>query len=199
MQTPRCFAIGDIHGHLDALDALLELLRREAGFNDSDTLIFLGDYVDRGPDSSGVLNRVRTLTTTRLRTIALLGNHDSWIKRRSVDAETFRWIQSLPHHHRWGKFFFSHAPVYQVAAEYASFEEAVRAGYDFLESYQGFLPEDLVRDPEFIGVCGHVHHSEVVIHSDHYIALDTGSGFGGRLSAMEFPSLKIYSVPTMGP
>ena len=70
MQTPRCFAIGDIHGHLDALDALLELLRSEAGFNDSDTLIFLGDYVDRGPDSIGVLNRVRALATTRLRTTA---------------------------------------------------------------------------------------------------------------------------------
>lgn len=51
MQTSRCFAIGDIHGHLDALDALLELLRSEAGFNDSDTLIFLGDYVDRGAES----------------------------------------------------------------------------------------------------------------------------------------------------
>ena len=198
MQGPRCFAIGDVHGHLDALDRLLELLRMEAGFTDSDNLVFLGDYVDRGPDSAGVLARVRGLTTTRIRTVALLGNHDSWVKRRSVDSETFRWIQSLPQTFRWERFFFSHAPVYRFPTEpkteLRSFEDAIRLGYDFLESYNGFEAEDLVRDPESVGVCGHVHHPEVVIYPDHYIALDTGSGFGGRLTAMEFPSLRVYSV-----
>ncbi|WP_019585238.1 metallophosphoesterase [Deinococcus apachensis] len=61
-------AIGDIHGRLDLLDALL------ARFPDR-RLVFLGDYVDRGPDSPGVLRRVRALVESG-QAVACLGNHD---------------------------------------------------------------------------------------------------------------------------
>lgn len=48
------FAVGDIHGDLDKLDRLLGRLP----LGDEDTLAFLGDYVDRGPDSKGVIDRL---------------------------------------------------------------------------------------------------------------------------------------------
>ncbi|MCI0671411.1 MAG: serine/threonine protein phosphatase [Myxococcaceae bacterium] len=66
------YAIGDIHGELGKLDALLERLPLEAG----DRLVFLGDYVDRGPDSRGVVDRLLQVEK-RFPCVFLLGNHES--------------------------------------------------------------------------------------------------------------------------
>src|SRR5438128_6850305 len=67
----RTLAIGDIHGCLTALDTLLGFVRPTP----EDRLIFLGDYIDRGPDSKGVLNRLIELKRIR-RFICLRGNHE---------------------------------------------------------------------------------------------------------------------------
>lgn len=67
----RVFAIGDIHGCLAALDTLLDALELES----SDSLILLGDYVDRGPDSAGVLDRLIELRE-RCFLFPIMGNHD---------------------------------------------------------------------------------------------------------------------------
>ncbi len=76
---PRTFAIGDIHGELAALDRLLERLPPLAA---EDTLVFLGDYVDRGPASRGVVERVRGLAASLpARVVTLRGNHeDMWLE-----------------------------------------------------------------------------------------------------------------------
>jgi serine/threonine protein phosphatase 1 len=68
---PRLIAIGDIHGCLAAFDALLEAIAPAA----DDTLVALGDYVDRGPDVRGVIDRLIELSS-RCRLVPLLGNHD---------------------------------------------------------------------------------------------------------------------------
>ena len=75
----RTFAIGDIHGDLDALETLFARLPKLRG---SDTVVFLGDYIDRGPDSAGVVDWVRKFTAkTPAKTVALRGNHeDAWIQ-----------------------------------------------------------------------------------------------------------------------
>src|SRR5215471_17823573 len=75
----RTFAIGDIHGepeHLFKLMAALPPLTEE------DTLVFLGDYVDRGPRSKEVVAFIRTLPKeTKAKVVALRGNHeDAWLK-----------------------------------------------------------------------------------------------------------------------
>ncbi len=76
--TRRTFIIGDIHGDSAALDRLLLKLP----LADSDTLVFLGDYVDRGPDSAGVVDRVRRLVAGAPdNVITLRGNHeDKWVQ-----------------------------------------------------------------------------------------------------------------------
>lgn len=69
----RIWAIGDIHGEAAKLDALLQALPREAG----DFTVFLGDYIDRGPDSAAVLRRVLAeYDSAPHRTILLWGNHE---------------------------------------------------------------------------------------------------------------------------
>ncbi|MFO0965897.1 MAG: metallophosphoesterase family protein [Gemmataceae bacterium] len=67
----RTLAIGDIHGCLRALDALLERVQ-PAG---DDLVVTLGDHVDRGPDSKGVLDRLIALRR-QCRVVSLKGNHD---------------------------------------------------------------------------------------------------------------------------
>lgn len=68
---PRTIAIGDIHGHTVALEAILALISPTA----DDTIVLLGDYVDRGPDSRGTIERVIALDGC-CRVVPLMGNHD---------------------------------------------------------------------------------------------------------------------------
>ena len=71
MATSRTIAIGDIHGCLAALETLLAAIRPKP----DDTFITLGDYVDRGPDCRGTIQRLIDLGQ-QCRLIPLLGNHD---------------------------------------------------------------------------------------------------------------------------
>jgi serine/threonine protein phosphatase 1 len=70
----RTIAIGDIHGCSAALDALLEAIRPRP----EDVIVSLGDYINRGPDSRGVLDRLIKLNR-RCRLVPLLGNHDQML------------------------------------------------------------------------------------------------------------------------
>ncbi len=66
------YAVGDIHGQLAKLEGVLEQLPLE----DGDRLVFVGDYVDRGPDSRGVVDRLIALGRER-DCVFLIGNHES--------------------------------------------------------------------------------------------------------------------------
>jgi len=75
--SARTFVVGDIHGDLEALTRLLDKLPT---FTTDDTLVFLGDYVDRGPHPKGVVDLIRGLSaTTPAKVVCLRGNHeDEW-------------------------------------------------------------------------------------------------------------------------
>jgi serine/threonine protein phosphatase 1 len=85
----RTIAIGDIHGCLAALESLLAAIRP----GPEDTIVTLGDYVDRGPDASGVIERLLGLGR-QCRLIPLLGNHDEMLLNiRDGRAELyFDWL-----------------------------------------------------------------------------------------------------------
>src|SRR5882762_3546224 len=75
-QVPkRTIAIGDVHGCSTALAALIELMALQF----DDTVITLGDYVDRGIDSKGVIDLLIGLAD-RCRLIPILGNHDEMMQ-----------------------------------------------------------------------------------------------------------------------
>lgn len=69
-------AVGDIHGCLSHLDALLERIDATAGETDLQ-FVFLGDYIDRGPDSAGVIERLIGVRDARPDTVFLRGNHEA--------------------------------------------------------------------------------------------------------------------------
>ncbi|MEQ7872945.1 metallophosphoesterase family protein [Sphingomonas sp. ASV193] len=80
----RVYAIGDIHGRSDLLDQLLSRIRddlREAPPR-RHALVFLGDYVDRGPDSAGVIERLVALSRDHKgQAVFLMGNHEEVVQR----------------------------------------------------------------------------------------------------------------------
>ena len=75
----RTFAIGDIHGDIVALQRLLMKLPT---LDDQDTLVFLGDYIDRGPRSKDVINFIRDVQRKApMKVVVLRGNHeDGWLR-----------------------------------------------------------------------------------------------------------------------
>lgn len=87
-------AIGDIHGQRAALDDLLG--RVLPLLAPGDTLVFLGDYVDRGPDARGVLERLLEVEATApCRVVCLRGNHEQWLLATRRDPTRHSWLLGM--------------------------------------------------------------------------------------------------------
>jgi len=92
----RVVLIGDVHGCRAELDLLLDKI----SIRKTDTVVFVGDLVNKGPDSVGVL---RTLRELRHRAFAVRGNHDEaalsqWLRWRSSGkqpSKKWRWVEAL--------------------------------------------------------------------------------------------------------
>ncbi|RYM04604.1 serine/threonine protein phosphatase [Sporolactobacillus sp. THM7-7] len=79
----RLLVISDMHGEIDAFNALLD----EAGYNpDKDLLFLLGDYIDRGTNPKAVIEKARALE--RCGAIALKGNHEDMMEKALVGRTT---------------------------------------------------------------------------------------------------------------
>lgn len=76
----RLYVIGDIHGRLDLLTQLLSKIEQDMGDKAaSSKLIFLGDYIDRGADSKGVVERLMQPLPGDGQPIFLMGNHEQYL------------------------------------------------------------------------------------------------------------------------
>ena len=90
-QTPAdtvVYAIGDIHGRLDLLHRIQQRIADDAGQRAASRrqVVYLGDYVSRGPDSAGVVDRVREWLPDGFERITLKGNHEDLLLR-FIDGE----------------------------------------------------------------------------------------------------------------
>lgn len=95
----RTFAIGDVHGCYDELVRLMDAIDPTA----KDTIIFLGDYVDRGLRSSSVLDYIINLSKL-CNVIALKGNHESMMQSAFLERDedtrakwVFNWLRNGAH------------------------------------------------------------------------------------------------------
>ena len=79
----RAYAVGDIHGRLDLLDELLGKIGADnrARPPARTTIIFLGDLIDRGPQSAEVVERLRNYRPPFARAVFLMGNHEEVLLR----------------------------------------------------------------------------------------------------------------------
>ncbi len=88
------FAVGDIHGNRLALVELLASIRLEA--TKDDTVVFLGDYIDRGPDAKGCIDAILAFGAEHPgQTIALRGNHEDWLLQTMRSFEAHSWLLGM--------------------------------------------------------------------------------------------------------
>ena len=93
----RAYAIGDVHGRLDLLEELLALIEADAAQrrHKKTYLISLGDLVDRGADSCGVVEHLRTRPPAGMKPVFLMGNHEE-VMLRVLEGETgilWNWLK----------------------------------------------------------------------------------------------------------
>lgn len=93
----RLYAVGDIHGRLDLLDDLLNRIVEDLERQPVKTarLVFLGDFVDRGPNSAGVIDRLSQLARSNVKTHFLMGNHEEMLLRvlAGEPSITYDWLR----------------------------------------------------------------------------------------------------------
>ncbi len=112
-------AIGDIHGNLSALEDLLAKVMPT--LTQQDVLVFLGDYIDRGPDTRGCLERiVRLKDEAPCPVVALIGNHEDWMLKTLRDPTSHSWILGME--------AFETIASYSVDAAVGLRQELERAG-----------------------------------------------------------------------
>ena len=93
----RLYAIGDIHGRADLLDVLLARIEADGEHHPDATkrLIYLGDYVDRGPASRAVIERVLSEGPPGFEVVPLMGNHEEMMLRFLEDIAVGRtWMMN---------------------------------------------------------------------------------------------------------
>ena len=85
----RIYAIGDVHGRADLLDKLQSRIARDAdrAQETRKVVVYLGDYVDRGPDSAGVIDRLIDGPLADLEQVFLMGNHEDFFLQFLEDPD----------------------------------------------------------------------------------------------------------------
>jgi len=102
--------IGDVHGQLDKLSVVLDKLKKLPDYQHR-WIVFIGDFVDRGPDSKGAIDLFLKLLRDHPRTTAIAGNHEfamcsalGWLSSREGSNWGERWVQ----HYNSDKTFASY-------------------------------------------------------------------------------------------
>ena len=87
-------AIGDIHGNLAALIEVLAQVHPEV--SPGDAVVFLGDYIDRGPDSRGCIDAILEFRAGCVgQVVCLEGNHEDWMLRTRQDYSRHSWLLGM--------------------------------------------------------------------------------------------------------
>jgi len=206
----KIFAIGDIHGCYLSLSVLLEKLPISWG---KDYLVFLGDYIDRGPDSRRVLELIMELKEEYPEKVfPLKGNHEWMFERflKGLDVEIFLYnggeatlknyfeevTLKIPEEHQK---FIEELPLYLETPQYLF----VHAGINPKKPLSLQTEEDLlwIRQSFYLYegkffkkiIFGHTPFPEV-LHLEDRIGIDTGCVYGGKLTAIELPEERFYQV-----
>jgi serine/threonine protein phosphatase 1 len=91
----RLYAVGDVHGRFDLLKALLDQIAQDQkNYDGQSRIIFLGDYLDRGPESRAVIDLLLEGDWERIPMTVLRGNHEDIVLRFLSDASVaagWRW------------------------------------------------------------------------------------------------------------
>lgn len=216
MLNGKIFAIGDIHGCADKLKTLLARIPFDVS---RDTLVVLGDYLDRGPGVREVLDQLCRLRAAGAHLVALMGNHEYLLLeyQRRNDAALLPYMRKLglentlesyggaslaqlgdlsfmPGEHR--DFLASLLPYWETE-EYVFVHAGLRFDQPLGEQEISSLCE--VREP-FLAeerdygkriIFGHTPFATPLV-TPNKIGIDTGAAYGNLLTAVELPDLRFY-------
>ncbi|MFA7382483.1 MAG: metallophosphoesterase [Desulfurivibrionaceae bacterium] len=212
----KIFAIGDIHGCAAKLSLLLKRLPFDPN---RDTLVFLGDYLDRGPQVKEVLEQICRLRREGVRIVPLMGNHEFLLLEyhRTGDQALLPYLRGLglentlesyggaslaqltslaflPPEHR--AFLDSLLPYWETE-DYIFVHAGLRHDQPLAEQDISDLCE--VREP-FLNaeidygkrvIFGHSSFATPLV-TPYRIGIDTGAVYGNLLTAVELPGLRFY-------
>jgi serine/threonine protein phosphatase 1 len=210
----RVYAVGDVHGCADRLDALHALIAEDAAHaaEPRRVIVYLGDYVDRGPDSQGVVERLLLPPRFGAEAVHLAGNHEAMmldaLARPDDDGALSLWTDNggAVALASWGIDAYGTDPAGWEAAippAHLAFLRQLRrraafGGYLFVHAgvrpnvpLDAQDPDDLlwIREPflsstaDFGAVVVHGHTpGRDVVIRKNRIGLDTGAVFGGPLT-----------------
>ncbi len=213
----RLFAIGDIHGCPDELAAMLRAIKPEA----NDTVVFVGDYVDRGPSSREVIQQVLELSKSGPEVIALKGNHeDMMLSFLGLDGhygESFLFNGGAITLDSYGvRESEVERAIERIPEEHLNFLRGLALSYwrpPYFFVHAGILPHRqlMEQDPEdmlwirqefifhphradAIVVFGHTPMRDVLIDLPYKIGIDTGLVYGAKLTCVDFTEGVAYQV-----
>lgn len=221
----RIYAIGDIHGCVDELGVLIEFLESGSGLTSDDVVIFIGDYIDRGPSSMQVIAKLlEWRDASKAQVFFLRGNHEdmllgflgfeghmgsgylanggqSCLNSYGIDhaKDPKEILSQLPEPH---VKFFQELQRYIIIGDFVF----AHAGLNPLRDLRFQLDDDLywIRD-EFIQnmhyfkktvVFGHTPFEDVLFHLPYKIGIDTGLVYGNALSCIEVTGEQVFQIVT---
>jgi len=207
------FAIGDIHGRLDKLRALMDRIEPEID-PAQDTLVFLGDYIDRGPSSFEVVEYLIRLKARFTDVVFLKGNHEEMLELylNGVDRTIYlmnggnqtlenyldhsdenepdpipvahrNFLSSLTLFHETEKYIFVHAGLKEKVPLDRQKNE------DLLWIREKFIYSTY--DFEKQVVFGHTPFTEPLVMPNK-IGVDTGAVYGNKLTCVKLPQLEFF-------
>jgi serine/threonine protein phosphatase 1 len=209
----KIFAIGDIHGSFDQLRGLVQKIPID--FAD-DTLVFIGDYIDRGPNSVEVIDYLLELKRRHPGIIFLKGNHEDMLEKYLDGTDRFTYLLNggqdtldrylnapksegsfpIPPNHR---AFFKSLRLYYETEAYIFVHAGLRPKVP-LESQE---TEDLlwIRDKFIYSkydfgkpvIFGHTPLENPLVEPNK-IGIDTGAVYGHALTCVQLPELEFYQA-----
>jgi len=210
----RTIAIGDIHGCSIALASLVQLIDPRP----DDVIVTLGDYIDRGIDSKGVIDLLIDLQN-RCRLFPILGNHEEMIlDARRIRSKLIEWMEfggittldsygdrgweDVPESH-WKflascrSFFESDTHIF-LHANYKPDLPLKNLDAETLRwlSLSDYLP-DRIHCSGKVAVVGHTPHPDI-LNLGYLVCIDTGCCDGGWLTALDVGSGEVWQVDEKG-
>jgi diadenosine tetraphosphatase ApaH/serine/threonine PP2A family protein phosphatase len=215
----RIYVIGDVHGCARELETLLAALPLGQG----DVVAFIGDYIDRGPESRAVVDMLLVLRArSDIETVFLKGNHEdmclAYLGRGGLWGEAWRMNGGVTTLRSYGvspqlggaeaaaQFppahldFFSSLALQHLSGDYL----LVHAGIRPTRALEAQDPEDLLwireefissrHDLPYTVVFGHTPQRRVLVDLPYKVGIDTGCVYGGRLTAFELCERVLFQV-----
>lgn len=209
----KIFAIGDVHGCPDKLRALMDKIPIDY---ERDTLVFIGDYIDRGPGSFEVVDYLVDLKKHHPDILFLKGNHEDMLEKYLAGTDRFTYLynggqQTLdnylnqPNKSERSPIPSDHLDFYKSLVLFHQTNDYifVHAGLRERVPLEMQDPQELlwIRD-EFIHsrfdfgkrvIFGHTPFSKPFVQPNK-IGIDTGAVYGNRLTCVQLPELLFFSA-----